>query len=85
MVVKNLELETPKTKSLIGTMDRLGLQGSTLFLAEPVPRNLDLAARNLQHCKVGLASAANIVDLLRHDWVVLSEVASKRLGEVLRV
>jgi large subunit ribosomal protein L4 len=83
VVVENMELETHKTKTLLGTLDRLKLQGSMLFLDEPVPRNLELAARNLSYCKAGQASGANVVDLLRHDWVVISEAAAKKLGELL--
>ncbi|MFQ5701719.1 MAG: 50S ribosomal protein L4 [Acidobacteriota bacterium] len=83
LVVDNFELDSHKTKSLVRVMERLELKGSALFLDEPVPGNLDLAARNLSQCSVGLASAANVVDLLRHDWVVLSRAASTKLGEVL--
>lgn len=84
LVVDNFELDSHKTKSLVRVMERLELKGSALFLDEPVPGNLDLAARNLSQCSVGLASAANVVDLLRHDWVVLSRAASTKLGEVLQ-
>jgi large subunit ribosomal protein L4 len=83
ILVDTLDLETHKTKALLERMDRLGVKGSALVLDEPVPRNLDLAARNLTRHKVCLASGVNIVDLLRHDWLVVSKSATKRLEEVL--
>lgn len=83
VVVDTLDLETHKTKLLLERMGGLGVKGSALVLDEPVSRNLELAARNLPDHKVCLASGVNIVDLLRHDWLVVSESAAKRLEEVL--
>ena len=84
LVIDSMDPGSHKTQGLIETLDRLGVTGSALFLDEPVPRNLDLAARNLPDCKVGLASGANIVDILRHEWLVISEAAAGRLQEVLK-
>jgi large subunit ribosomal protein L4 len=83
VLVDTLDLETHRTKVLLERMGGLGVKGSALVLDEPVPRNLELAARNLPEHKVCLASGVNIVDLLRHDWLVVSESAAKRLQEVL--
>jgi len=83
LVVDKLELETHKTKQFAGQISKLGVAGSALVLDEPLPRNLELAARNLPDCKVCLASGVNIVDLLRHEWLVLTEAAAARLEKVL--
>jgi large subunit ribosomal protein L4 len=85
VVIDSMAIESHKTKVFLGNLERLGLQGSALFLDEPVPRNLELAARNLAQYKVGFASGVNIVDVLRHEWVVLTESAAKKLEEVLSV
>lgn len=84
VVIDRLELSTHKTKPFLGQIAGLGIEGSALVLDDPVGRNLELAARNLPQCKVSLASGVNIVDLLRHDWVVLTESAAKKLEEVLK-
>ena len=84
LVVDQLALETHKTKGLVSRIDALGIQGSALLLDEPVPRNLELATRNLTDCKVTVASGVNIVDLLQHEWLVVTEAAARRLGEVLQ-
>lgn len=83
VVVDQLALDSHKTKAFVTRMAGLGVRGSALVLDEPVPRALDLAARNLPDCKVGLASGVNIVDLLRHEWVVMTEAAARKLEEVL--
>jgi len=83
LMVDQLGLETPKTKALVARIEGLGVRGSALLLDEPLPRNLDLAARNLPKCKATLASGVNIVDLLQHEWLVVTEAAAKKLQEVL--
>jgi large subunit ribosomal protein L4 len=83
LVLESLDLASHRTKELAGVLDTLGVRGSALLLDEPIPRNLSLAARNIPHVTVGLASGAGIVDLLRHEWIVMSEAAARRLEEVL--
>ena len=83
VVLNTMELASHRTRELAGVLDKLGVRGSALLLDEPIPRNLELAARNIPHLTVGLASGAGIVDLLRHDWIVMSEAAARRLEEVL--
>lgn len=83
MVVESMTLASHRTGDLAKVLDKLGVQGSALLLDDPIPRNLELAARNIPHLTVVLASAAGIVDLLRHDWIVMSEAAARRLEEVL--
>ena len=84
MVLEGLSLDSPRTKAFRERIGVLGIEGSALVLDEPVARNLELAARNLPDCKVSLASGLNIVDLLRHEWLVVTEAAARRLEEVLQ-
>lgn len=83
VILDKLELDTHRTKQLVSNLSTLGVTGSALLLDEPIPRNLELATRNLPECKVGLASGVNIVDLLQHDWIVMTEAAARKLEEVL--
>jgi large subunit ribosomal protein L4 len=84
VVLDGLALDSPRTKAFRERITGLGIQGSALVLDEPVPRNLELAARNLPDCKVVMASGLNIVDLLRHEWLIVTEAAARRLEEVLQ-
>lgn len=83
MVVESLALEAPRTKVLEEIIGRLGIAGTALFVDEPVGRHLELSARNLEGVKTTRGTALNIVDVLRYDTLVLTEVAAGRVGEVL--
>jgi large subunit ribosomal protein L4 len=84
LVLDAWSLDTPRTKALREAIGALGVKGSALLVDEPVARNLELAGRNLPDCKVLQASQLNIVDLLRHEWLVVTETAARRLEEVLK-
>ncbi len=83
LVVDSLSIDSHKTKTFAGTLAGLGVTGTALVLDDPVAKNLELAARNLPRCKVSVASGVSIVDLLRHEWLVISEAAARRLEHVL--
>ncbi len=84
VVIEALQLTEPKTKELAKLMAGLGVKGSALLVDEPGNRNLELSARNLPRVKATLSTALNVVDLLSHDTVVLTEAAAGRVAEILR-
>lgn len=84
VVVDSLEIKEPRTKELLRAVQGLGIGRSALFVDEPVGRNLALSARNVPGFKTAMATALNVVDLLRYETLVLSERAAQRVAEVLR-
>ena len=82
VVVKNLELEAPKTRLLVDKLKELDLD-SVLILNEGFDEKLFLAARNLQD--VGICDAASIdpVVLIRFDKVLITLPALKLIEERL--
>ena len=82
VVVKELGLEAPKTKLLVGKLKELDLD-SVLILNEGFDEKLFLAARNLQD--VGICDAASIdpVVLIRFDKVLVTLPALKLIEERL--
>jgi large subunit ribosomal protein L4 len=70
VVVENFGLTAPKTRDLTGLLDRLGVRGTALIVAEKTDAMLALAARNLPWAKAINAQNINVYDLLFHDWVV---------------
>jgi len=82
VVVKELELEAPKTKLLAGKLKELDLD-SVLILNEGFDEKLFLAARNLTD--VGICDAASIdpVVLIRFDKVLITLPALKLIEERL--
>lgn len=84
LVVEGLQLGEPRTAELVKVMQGLGVKGSALLVDEPGNRHLELSARNLPKVKATLSTALNIVDLLEHETVVLTEAAASRVAEVLK-
>jgi large subunit ribosomal protein L4 len=82
LVIESLELAEPKTKLFVGRMKELGVDGG-LFVIEAFEEKLWLAARNLPKVEVLEASALDPVSLLRHEHVVMTVAALRRIEENL--
>jgi large subunit ribosomal protein L4 len=82
LVVKELELEAPKTRLLAGKLKDFGLD-NVLIVNEAFDEKLFLAARNLPN--VGICDAGSIdpVVLIRFDRVLITVPALKLLEERL--
>lgn len=74
--------ETPRTKEFAGWLDGLGVRGRTLFVDTEPDGNFARAARNLPRVSVSRLSGMGPTDLLRHDSVVFTERAIRRMEEV---
>ena len=83
VVLDEARLDEPKTKTLRGAFERLGL-GSTLVITGPeVERNFGLASRNLPLVDVLPTQGINVYDILRRDTLVLTRDALRALEERL--
>jgi large subunit ribosomal protein L4 len=82
LVVESLELAEAKTKLLVQLMKDMGIDGG-LFVVEAFEEKLWLASRNLHKVEVLEASALDPVSLLRHDSVVMTVAALRRIEENL--
>ena len=82
--VEDFRLDTHRTRDLEAAVGSgLGVAGKALLVPEAAEHNLDLAARNNPRLSVVRAMGMNVVDLLDHETVIVSEPALKRLAEVL--
>jgi len=82
IVVESLELAEAKTKLFVEQMKSLGVKGG-LFVIEAFEEKLWLASRNLPHVEMLEASALDPVSLLRHESVVITVAALRRIEENL--
>ena len=82
LVVDELGVAEPKTKLMAAKLQELGAS-SALILVEAFDENIFLSARNLPHVSVMEVAAVDPVSLLRHDHVVMTVAAVKRLEEKL--
>jgi large subunit ribosomal protein L4 len=83
LVADSLALEAPKTKLLAGQLRAWSL-GSVLIVVEAADERLFLAARNLPNVEVIEVGALNPLSLARHEKVLLTVAAVKRLEERLQ-
>jgi large subunit ribosomal protein L4 len=83
VVTDALAVEAPKTKLLAGQLKAWSLE-SVLIVVEASDEKLLLAARNLPHVEVIGAAALNPLSLARHDKVLMTVGAVKRLEERLQ-
>jgi large subunit ribosomal protein L4 len=82
VVVKELQLEAPKTKLLAGKLKELELK-NVLILNEAFDENLFLAARNLPDVGICDASSIDPVVLIRFEKVLITLPALKLIEERL--
>ena len=82
LIVDSLAVEAPRTRLMVARMKELGVDGG-LFVVEAFDEALHLAARNLPRVEVLEASALDPVSLLRHERVIMTVAALRRIEEVL--
>ncbi|MFN9639404.1 MAG: 50S ribosomal protein L4 [Pirellula sp.] len=76
VVVDQLKMESPKTKTLAAAFRALGLEGQTKTLAiGGVDRNVYLSGRNIQGCTVSTVSDLNALAVLRPRKLVVTREA----------
>ncbi len=72
IVLKHLELEAPRTKEMLALLDNLPLKGRRVLMMLPKRNeNIILSARNIPSAKVQHVSSINVVELLKHDCVIM--------------
>ncbi len=82
-VLDKLELDQIRTKSIVGLMTRLDLEGrKCLILDEGRNDKLVLSCRNLQKVKYCRAALANGYDLLNADYVLITKSGLDKVHEV---
>jgi large subunit ribosomal protein L4 len=82
LVVESLEVAEPKTRLFVEKMKGLGVAGG-LFVIEAFEEKLWLSSRNLPNVELLEASALDPVSLLRHENVVMTVAALRRVEENL--
>ncbi|MCY1299024.1 50S ribosomal protein L4 [compost metagenome] len=82
VVVEDFAVDAPKTKTLLGKLNGLGLT-DVLIVSEGVDQNLYLAARNLPHVDVRDVQGSDPVSLIAYDKVLITVSAVKKFEELL--
>lgn len=82
LVVESFDVDGPKTRALADRLAAFGV-GDVLIVGEQPSRQLHLAARNLPRVDVRDVSGVDPVTLLRHEHVIMTVDAVRRLEEWL--
>ncbi|MCI5674713.1 MAG: 50S ribosomal protein L4 [Ezakiella sp.] len=81
VVVDEIKFDAPKTREMIAFLNNIKAN-KPLIVTESLDKNTYLSARNLQKTAVTYADLINVYEIIKHDTLVLSESAVKRLEEV---
>ena len=83
IVLKDLELEEPKTKLMAEVLAKLKIDGSALILLSESNETVERSARNLPNVKTLRAGYVNIRDLFKYDKVVVPLSALQLIESIL--
>ncbi len=82
LVLKDLQLKDHKTKPFYQVVrNQLDLD-QVLFIDEK-NENLERASKNIPRVKHLRTEGLNVYDLIRHEWIVLTEASAKKISDSL--
>jgi large subunit ribosomal protein L4 len=83
LVLDELTLAQPKTKEMVGILNKLNVQNKALVVTAESNENVLKSARNIPGVKQVRADGINVYDLLNHDKLVITKEAVAKVEEVL--
>jgi len=81
-VVDQIEFARPRTKEMLRILRNVGVERSALIVTSDADRSVLVSARNLQKTKVLPAAYLNVVDLLTHRDLLLTEDGVRRVEKI---
>ncbi|MDQ0160405.1 50S ribosomal protein L4 [Alkalibacillus salilacus] len=82
-VLDELNFEAPKTKEVVTLLSNLNIDGKALIVTANENENVALSANNLQGVEVLTVDDINVLDLMKHDALLITKEAAEQAGEVL--
>ncbi|MFZ4454392.1 50S ribosomal protein L4 [Salibacterium aidingense] len=83
IVVDNLQLEAPKTKDMLKILSSLSVEETALVVTADYNEQVALSARNIQGVTFAAVNNVNVLELLKHDKLVITQDAVEKVEEVL--
>lgn len=84
VILKDVVAKTHKTKEMAATLAKLQLTSALMVFAGDLDTNFGRGVSNIPRMDVLPATAANVLDILRHDHLVLTQDAAQALEERLK-
>jgi len=82
MILESLRLDEPKTKEMVNILSALGVDSSALIVTDMPEGNVVKSARNLTGIKTMPANLLNIVDILSHKMLLMTETAVRKAEQL---
>ncbi|MBI2917202.1 MAG: 50S ribosomal protein L4 [Chloroflexi bacterium] len=82
VVVEGFDVSQPDTKAMAGILGGLGVNKRALVVTRDPEAAVYMSARNLPGVKTLPASYLNVVDLLEHDYLVMTRDAVARADDI---
>jgi large subunit ribosomal protein L4 len=83
IVLDALHFEQPKTKEMVAVLKNLNAQKKALVVAGEINENVALSARNIPGVTYVNSQGINVLDILRHDKLIMTKDAVAKVEEVL--
>ncbi|MFK3939299.1 50S ribosomal protein L4 [Alkalihalobacillus sp. NPDC078783] len=83
VVLEDLKFDAIKTKDMAAVLSGLSIAKKALVVVSDYNENVELSSRNLPNVTVLTADAVNVLDVLKHDKLVLTKAAVEKVEEVL--
>jgi large subunit ribosomal protein L4 len=81
-VLEELKFDQPKTKQMAGILMALGIDSTALIVTDKPEDNLIKSARNLAGIKTTPANILNVVDILSHKILLMTEAAVRKAEQL---
>jgi large subunit ribosomal protein L4 len=82
VVLDALNLSAAKTKEMVQVLKNLGAEKKALVVTKQLEDNTVRAARNIPGVKLIAAEGVNVLDVLAHDKLIITQDAVSRVEEV---
>lgn len=82
IVLENLTFESPKTKEMAQILDNLNAN-KALIVTKDFDKNAQLSARNIPDVTLISSDKINVLDVLKHDKLIMTVDAVSNVEEVL--
>src|SRR6476620_9998661 len=83
LVLESLVFEAPKTKEFKGVLSALSVDSKALIVTANLDENVALSARNIPGVTILTAEGLNVLDVVSHDRLILTQEAVQKVEEVL--
>lgn len=82
IVLDALTMNAPKTKEFVAILNNLKADRKALIVAPSYDDNVALSARNIPGVKFVAADGINVLDVLKHDKLIITKEAVQKVEEV---